>query len=90
MQTPRCFAIGDIHGHLDALDALLELLRSEAGFNDSDTLIFLGDYVDRGPDSIGVLNRVRALATTRLRTTAGEVILFSRPRVPGDCRICFV
>lgn len=51
MQTSRCFAIGDIHGHLDALDALLELLRSEAGFNDSDTLIFLGDYVDRGAES---------------------------------------
>lgn len=70
MQTPRCFAIGDIHGHLDALDALLELLRREAGFNDSDTLIFLGDYVDRGPDSSGVLNRVRTLTTTRLRTIA--------------------
>ena len=70
MQGPRCFAIGDVHGHLDALDRLLELLRMEAGFTDSDNLVFLGDYVDRGPDSAGVLARVRGLTTTRIRTVA--------------------
>ncbi|WP_019585238.1 metallophosphoesterase [Deinococcus apachensis] len=47
-------AIGDIHGRLDLLDALL------ARFPDR-RLVFLGDYVDRGPDSPGVLRRVRAL-----------------------------
>jgi len=55
----RTFAIGDIHGDLAALDALLARLPALGG---EDTLIFLGDYVDRGPDSRGVIERVRRLA----------------------------
>jgi len=53
----RLLAIGDVHGCSAALDRLLESLRLQAG----DTLIFLGDYVDRGPDSAGVLDRLSAL-----------------------------
>ncbi|MCI0671411.1 MAG: serine/threonine protein phosphatase [Myxococcaceae bacterium] len=48
------YAIGDIHGELGKLDALLERLPLEAG----DRLVFLGDYVDRGPDSRGVVDRL--------------------------------
>jgi serine/threonine protein phosphatase 1 len=50
----RTLAIGDIHGCLTALDALLELVAPAA----DDRLVALGDYVDRGPDSKGVLNRL--------------------------------
>lgn len=50
----RVFAIGDIHGCLAALDTLLDALELES----SDSLILLGDYVDRGPDSAGVLDRL--------------------------------
>ena len=56
----RTLAIGDIHGCLSALDALLEVVRPTA----HDHLVFLGDYVDRGPDSRGVLDRVIALHRT--------------------------
>ncbi len=49
------FVIGDIHGDRAALDALLAKLHPE----DDDTVVFLGDYVDRGPDSRGVVERVR-------------------------------
>lgn len=48
------YAIGDIHGCLRPLERLLDHL-SPGG---ADTLILLGDYVDRGPDSKGVLDRV--------------------------------
>ena len=58
---PRIFAIGDIHGHLVVLDRLLRQLPMES----EDTLVFLGDYVDRGPDSKGVLDRVVALKEER-------------------------
>lgn len=58
---PRTFAIGDIHGDLEALETLLSRLPA---LNADDTLVFLGDYVDRGPNSAGVVNRVRALQTT--------------------------
>ena len=45
------FAIGDVHGNLRALDDLLGQLRRESGAGD--TVVFLGDYIDRGPDSLG-------------------------------------
>ena len=48
------YAIGDIHGELEKLDELLALLTIEPG----DKLIFLGDYIDRGPDSPGVIERL--------------------------------
>lgn len=54
----RTFVVGDIHGDLAALDVLLSRLPDLGA---EDTLVFLGDYVDRGPDSAGVVARVRAL-----------------------------
>lgn len=53
----RTLAIGDIHGCSVALDALLEAV----GPGDGDRIVTLGDYVDRGPDSRGVLDRLIAL-----------------------------
>jgi serine/threonine protein phosphatase 1 len=55
------YAVGDIHGRLDLLEAILD--RIEADARDSATaerrmLVFLGDYVDRGPDSRGVADRL--------------------------------
>jgi serine/threonine protein phosphatase 1 len=56
----RLYAIADIHGRLDLLDAMLNLIsRDYAGRPDVPiTLIFLGDYIDRGPDSKGVVDRL--------------------------------
>jgi calcineurin-like phosphoesterase family protein len=67
----RTFAIGDIHGDLDALEVVLERLPQPTS---EDTLVFMGDYVDRGPDSRGVIARVRALAggTAKLVTLRGN------------------
>jgi serine/threonine protein phosphatase 1 len=56
----RLLAIGDIHGCSLALDTLLEMV----GPRDDDRLVTLGDYVDRGPDSRGVLHRLLALHRT--------------------------
>ena len=50
----RTLVIGDIHGYLETLDALLDAVA----LSTSDRLITLGDYVDRGPDSCGVLERL--------------------------------
>ena len=50
----RTIAIGDSHGYLDSLDALLKAIRPEQ----DDTIVMLGDYVDRGPDSRGVIERL--------------------------------
>jgi serine/threonine protein phosphatase 1 len=55
----RTLAIGDIHGCLRAFDAILE----EVDPQPDDVLVTLGDYVDRGPDSKGVLERMLELKT---------------------------
>jgi serine/threonine protein phosphatase 1 len=53
----RLLAIGDIHGCLRQFDHLLNVVQPTRG----DSLILLGDYVDRGPDSRGVIDRVLEL-----------------------------
>lgn len=53
----RLYAIGDIHGCNEQLGSLLESVREDARRFDGDVrLVFVGDYVDRGPDSAGVLD----------------------------------
>ncbi|SDG72909.1 metallophosphoesterase [Roseospirillum parvum] len=55
-------AIGDVHGQRALLDCLLDgLLQRLAGHAEGSVeVVFLGDLVDRGPDSAGVLDRVAA------------------------------
>lgn len=56
------FIIGDIHGCLHELQKMITLLNP----SDQDTLVFVGDLVDRGPDSAGVVRYVRRLPNTVL------------------------
>ena len=56
--SARTIAIGDIHGHLAALAAIIAAIELQP----DDTLVLLGDYVDRGPDSKGVLEQVIQLS----------------------------
>lgn len=59
----RVYAIGDIHGRLDLLDRLLDLIAEDERERGAETseIIFLGDLVDRGPDSRGVVERLIAV-----------------------------
>ena len=50
--------IGDIHGMLDSLNSLLDKLDIQQ----DDVIVFVGDLLDKGPDSAGVVRRVRSLA----------------------------
>lgn len=50
--------IGDIHGCARSLDDLLQRLKPTS----EDHLVFIGDYIDRGPDSRGVIDRLIALS----------------------------
>jgi serine/threonine protein phosphatase 1 len=56
--SSRTIVIGDIHGCSRALAALIKAIDPRP----DDTLVTLGDYVDRGPDSKGVLEQVIALS----------------------------
>jgi serine/threonine protein phosphatase 1 len=53
----RQFAISDIHGHLASFKALLDRLE----LTKEDELFLLGDFIDRGPDSKGVIDHVQEL-----------------------------
>jgi serine/threonine protein phosphatase 1 len=50
------WAIGDIHGQINHLNSLLEALPRQP----EDVTLFVGDFIDRGPDSAGVVRRVLA------------------------------
>lgn len=53
----KTFTIGDIHGCAKELSALIEELKVQP----EDTVVFLGDYIDRGPDSKGVVEQILKL-----------------------------
>ncbi len=52
--TSAIYAIGDIHGQLEMLENALHLIEQDGGRDAR--IVFLGDYVDRGPDCRGVLD----------------------------------
>lgn len=86
----RVYAVGDIHGRLDLLDDLLARIDADdARRGPAETaVIFLGDLIDRGPDSAGVVERLRGIAGSdrRIRFLAGnhEEILLEALR--GDAK----
>ncbi|MFI7676142.1 metallophosphoesterase [Actinophytocola sp. NPDC049390] len=65
-EGPSTYVVGDVHGHLDELLAALAdagLVDDEANWSGGeDHLWFLGDFVDRGPDGIGVIDLVMRLS----------------------------
>ncbi|MEL7334857.1 MAG: metallophosphoesterase family protein, partial [Planctomycetota bacterium] len=68
-RNERLIAIGDIHGCLHALNALLDAIDPQP----EDLIVTLGDYVDRGPNSAGVLDRlIRLSQQTRLVCLLGN------------------
>lgn len=54
----RQYIIGDVHGCVSELEELLSLVKFEKGVDD---LYFVGDFLDRGPDSVGALRLARSL-----------------------------
>jgi serine/threonine protein phosphatase 1 len=64
MESERVFIVGDVHGCLDMLRRLMDKIDWRP---DEDSLIFLGDYIDRGVDSKGVVDYVLELTKASLR-----------------------
>jgi serine/threonine protein phosphatase 1 len=61
LEGARAYAIGDIHGRLDLLNNLLDRIEQDIRAREPrrNVIVFLGDYVDRGPESAGVIERLR-------------------------------
>jgi serine/threonine protein phosphatase 1 len=65
----RAYAVGDIHGRLDLLDALLAKIEAEVAARPARRTwaVFLGDLIDRGPESAGVVERLRTWRPRHVR-----------------------
>lgn len=71
----RAYAVGDVHGRLDLFAALIAAVETDdsARGEAETTIVLLGDLVDRGPDSAGVLDAARKLQARRtVRIIAGN------------------
>jgi diadenosine tetraphosphatase ApaH/serine/threonine PP2A family protein phosphatase len=62
----RIYAVGDIHGQLGMLEAVQDDIREdlEKRPHDRPVVVYLGDYVDRGPDSRGVVENLAKIKTS--------------------------
>lgn len=70
-QCALAYAIGDVHGQLDQLVQLeAQIVEDAAQFDEPATLVMLGDYVDRGPDSAGVIAHLIAAPPAEMRRLA--------------------
>lgn len=56
----RVYAIGDIHGYAQAHDRMLAAIQNDIKTHPGteNHIVYLGDYIDRGPDSAGVIDRL--------------------------------
>ena len=71
----RVYAVGDIHGRNDLFEAAIQAIEADDAVRESaeTTFILLGDLVDRGPDSAGVIAAARAWqARRKVRILAGN------------------
>lgn len=57
---PKYIVITDIHGELGKLESVLSKIKTHP----DDIFVFMGDYIDRGPDSMGVVEKVIAQSQT--------------------------
>ena len=66
----RAYAIGDIHGRLDLLNQLLDQVEADIASRPParNFIVFLGDLIDRGPESAGVIERLRDYRPKDVRT----------------------
>ena len=63
------FAIGDIHGCLQQLISVQDKILNYPGFKkENDLLIYIGDYIDRGPNSKGVIKQITKLQKDNIKS----------------------
>jgi serine/threonine protein phosphatase 1 len=89
------YAIGDVHGEIDLLSEALAHLRNS--LRKKDRAVFLGDYIDRGPDSKGCIDRLLEFReehpnTVFLRGNHDQFLLssYEEPVKPADDEFCEV
>ena len=74
------YVLSDIHGHQEDFDSIL----SQINMTEQDHLYILGDVIDRGPDSIALLQRIRKMPNATLLLGNHEYMMIDRLRHPRD------
>lgn len=66
----RAYAVGDVHGRLDLLDRMIARIEVDIATRprSRNHVIFLGDLIDRGPQSAGVIERLRTWRPDQAKT----------------------
>jgi hypothetical protein len=82
MGRSRTVIVGDVHGCARELDALLDRIAFSLG----DRLVFVGDLIARGPDSLGVLDIARTTGAVIVRGNHEEKILSWRAKKQSHLR----
>ncbi|EEU41525.1 uncharacterized protein NECHADRAFT_53822 [Fusarium vanettenii 77-13-4] len=83
-QSPakRLIIVGDVHGHLLELKKLLEKVKFDRG--NGDHLIFVGDLVNKGPDSAGVVQLAMDLGASAVRGNNEDRVLAAHAALKRD------
>jgi len=69
--TSRTFVIGDVHGCVDELDLLLDRLAPTA----DDSVVLVGDLVNKGPESLAVMKRCRKIGARAVLGNHDDLLL---------------
>lgn len=86
-RVPRIIAIGDVHGCIDELQALLK----KCDYRPGDIVVFLGDLVSKGPDSLAVVQMAREIGAIGVRGNHDfEVIRWHQAITSGACISYFI
>jgi len=88
-EDSKTFIIGDIHGCLDMLKRLVEKIKWDPA---KDKLIFVGDYIDRGPDPKGVVDYILSLMaeSSRIQCLIGNHEVIFLDYIKGKDRKLFL
>lgn len=76
------YVLADIHGNSEAFDQILSMID----LKDDDHLYILGDVVDRGPDGIALLQRIRKMPNATLLLGNHEYMMINALRYPNNTR----
>lgn len=94
----RLYGIADIHGRLDLLEKLINDMKATGKLDLAvDKIVFTGDYIDRGPDSAGVISYLRRLEAAHpdnIKCLSGNhewmaIMYYARGKQPGDADLWF-
>jgi len=81
------YAVGDVHGQADALKLLIQKLELQS----DDHIIFLGDYVDRGPDwfeAVKYITELESICQVTALWGNHDVLMYDSLKLFNDCEIC--